>query len=375
MSTDYYKILEINKNASQDDIKAAYKKLALKHHPDKNNGKDDMFKSISEAYSTLGDPEKRKQYDTPSSSQHQHSFFNMGGMPFGFNFNFQMPQVNKTNLQKVKKENDINIILPITLEESFFGFEKILIIDQPNYCICSISCPHCNGVGHVQLIQNLGILKHTINVACNQCLTRGYIFDSKCENCSGSGKNIIKKTIKINSPPGTEDSVTLKLEKGGDQPLKDSINTPGDIIIKISIDKHPIFTRDKLNLKFNTSINLIDSICGTDISIPLFNETNFKINTSTFGIVYPLKEYILKDKGFSEPTNPTKKGDLIITFDIIDPKLNEKQKTQLKSYFENVITKLNSDDDTDDTELQNLLNKYLKLNKEELPSTIIQSSL
>ena len=105
MSTDYYKILEINKNASQDDIKAAYKKLALKHHPDKNNGKDDMFKSISEAYSTLGDPEKRKQYDTPSSSQPHHSFFNMGGMPFAYNFNFQMPQVNKTNLQKVKKEN------------------------------------------------------------------------------------------------------------------------------------------------------------------------------------------------------------------------------------------------------------------------------
>jgi molecular chaperone DnaJ len=384
MSTDYYKILEINKNASQDEIKAAYKKLALKYHPDKNNGKDDMFKSISEAYTTLSDEQKRKQYDNPH--QHpQNQFFNgmngggMGGMSFGFNFNFQMPQVNKTNLQKAKKYPDINIILPITLEESFFGFEKIVVIDQPNYCICSISCPHCNGVGHVQLIQNLGILKHTINVACNQCLTKGYIFDAKCENCGGSGKNIVKKSIKIVSPPGTEDSVTLKLEKGGDQPLKDSIHTPGDIIIKISIDKHPIFTRDKLNLKFNTSINLIDSICGTDISIPLFNDINYKINTSIFGTIYPLKEYNIKEKGFSDPTNPSKKGDLIITFDVIDPNLNIKQKTQLKSYFENVITKLNTKEyteDIDDNELQNLLNKYLKLNKEEKDvSTIIQSSL
>ena len=102
MSTDYYNILEIDKNASSDDIKSAYKKLALKYHPDKNNGNDDKFKSISEAYSTLSDPQKRKQYDNP---QPKHPFFNMGGggmggMPFGFNFNFQMPQVNKTNLQK-----------------------------------------------------------------------------------------------------------------------------------------------------------------------------------------------------------------------------------------------------------------------------------
>ncbi len=376
MSTDYYKILELDKNASQEDIKAAYKKLALKYHPDKNNGKDDMFKSISEAYSTLSDEQKRKQYDNPSS----HPFFNRGrggmaGTPFGFNFNFQMPEINKTNLQKAKKESDINITLPISLEESFFGFEKILTIDQPNYCICSISCPHCNGVGHVQLIQNLGILKHAIiNVPCNQCLTKGYILDTKCEICNGSGKQIIKKCIKICSPPGTEDSTNLKLDKGGFQPLKDSIHTPGDINIKISIDKHPLFTRDKLNLKYHTTINLIDSICNTDLTIPLFEDKEFKINTSMFGeTIYPLKEYIIKDKGFNDLNNPGKKGDLILTFDIIDPKLNEKQKIQLKSYFENVITKINSDDDT---ELQTLLHKYLNItNKDEKQSTIIPSSL
>jgi len=276
-----------------------------------------------------------------------------------------MPEVNKTNLQKSKKENDINITIPISLEESFSGFEKVLYIDQPNYCICTISCPHCNGVGHVQLIQNLGIVRHAINVPCNQCLTKGYILDSKCEICIGKGKHTIKKCIKIISPPGTHDNSNLKLEKGGEQPLKDSLNKPGDINIKIIINKHPIFTRDQLNLKFNTSINLIDSICGTDISIPLFNETNFKINTSTFGTIYPLKEYKIKDKGFPDPANPGKKGDLIITFDVIDPKLNGKQKTQLKSYYENVILKLNTDEDTDDNELKELLQKYLKLNKEE----------
>ena len=155
-SLSFYDVLELPKTASINNIKESYKRLALIHHPDKNSdGNDTRFKEISEAYNTLSNPEKRHIYDNP---QQQHPFFN-------FSFNSSVK----------RKSKNIEIILNITLEESFTGFDKTINFEQKTVCKCCKLCSTCNGSTIINFIQQFGPIRHMINIPCNSCSEKGIL--------------------------------------------------------------------------------------------------------------------------------------------------------------------------------------------------------
>lgn len=343
MSTDYYSTLGCNKQSSQDDIKKAYKKLALLHHPDKNNGNDDMFKKINEAYSVLSDSEKKSNYDRFGSANapqmqnpfsHFESFFSQGGFSFGggpsfsFHSNMHQPSVNR-------KIETLTITVDITLEDVFHGFSILHTFDQPVGCDCVSPCNQCRGQGILNVIRDLGIVRQATQVICPTCNRTGIQKHSDCKTCNGSGKNMSKKQIRVNGPKGLNNGHSLTLRNGGEQPSKHITGVqPGDLLITIRVKEHSIFTRQDNHLIYTHEMDWIDSICGKEISIPLFDEP-FPLDTTDFGILYPDKKYTVSNKGLFDVNGG--RGELHVYFKIKQPNIPQEKLKQLREAITNCL--------------------------------------
>lgn len=291
MPKDYYKILGVNKDASKDEIKKAFHKLAHQHHPDKNKGNDTKFKEANEAYQVLSDDKKRANYDHYGSAD--MGGFNPNQGPYsggfgGFDFNggnggveFDMGDLGDIfgdffggsmgrNRQKVKKGRDLSTEMTLTFEESVFGIDKTITLNKQSVCTtCDGSgakpgtkmdtCSICNGQGQVREIRRSILGNFESIKTCDNCFGTGKVPKEKCVDCHGAGIRKINEEISIKIPAGINNGETLRV-RGKGEAVKGG--ETGDLYIKMRVKSHAIFTREGNNLMMDLKIKLTEALLG-----------------------------------------------------------------------------------------------------------------
>lgn len=302
MSKDYYKILGVEKNASKDEIKKAFHKLAHKHHPDKNKGDDTKFKEANEAYQVLSDDKKRASFDQFGNADGPQGFGGGQGQGFGgFDFSggnggveFDMGDLGDIfgdffgggrGRQKVKRGRDLSTEIILSFEDAIFGVEHKLHINKQSKCdTCSgtgskpgtkmNTCTTCNGQGQVREIRR-SILGNFASVkTCESCAGSGKIPTDKCSDCHGSGLKKKEEEIKVKIPAGVNNGETLRVNgkgeaiQGGDT---------GDLYIKLNVKPHAIYKRDELNLTMDLKIKLTDALLGMTYKLKTLEGHNVEV--------------------------------------------------------------------------------------------------
>jgi DnaJ-class molecular chaperone len=333
MSDNYYDILGVNKDATEDEIKRAYRKLALKTHPDKNGGDDSMFKKINIAYETLSDTNKRHVYDNPNQIPDFEGFPNgdifeqffrgMGGMNINVNINGQRQD------GPVRRGNHLHRV-SVSLRDIHTGLIKTLKLKLNKVCFdCKKKCNNCNGSGTIGRIQQTGPFVQQIYCQCGSCGGTGNININKmsCQVCKGSSNYIVDETIKVEIPKSTVSGYRIIFEKMGEQEQKQG-EQPGDLVVEIIIEDDPYFIREGDNLVFKSKLTLAETFIGKDIIVPHFDE-HIRVNINIFGVIDFNKRYHLKGRGLGG------RGDLIFQFEYQykDIQLTNNQRIILENCF------------------------------------------
>lgn len=352
---DYYEVLGVDKKASADEIKKAYRKLAKESHPDLHpNDKtaEARFKELNEANEVLSDPEKRARYDQfgmdgPNMGGFDPSGFGgFGGGMGGFESIFDQlfggfgggAQQGRNG---PRAGNDLRYNLRISFEEAAFGCKKSFDFNREENCdVCHGSgakpgtqvdtCQTCKGTGQVR---SSGGFMVTVR-PCSACGGTGKIIKERCLDCSGSGRKQKKRTANVNIPAGIDDGQVIMMNGQGEPGINGG--PPGDLQIVISVRPHKLFKRNGVDLYLDMPISFTQAALGAEIDVPtLEGGTKHRIAEGTqSGTQYRLKGHGLKY------INSNQKGDLILTVRVeIPKKLNEKQKNLLKQFDESLSGK------------------------------------
>ena len=311
----HYDTLGVSKDASADDIKKSYRKLALQHHPDKG-GNEETFKKISEAYDILSDENKRRQYDMSSSNPFGQQSFNPFDMFQNMNIN-----INPSTPQEVKL-SDTQFTLPIHLEDSIRGINKRIPITYTTKCDCVKFCSQCNGYGCRMIRQQIAFFVTNIKQECNNCSGRGIISNGNCEKCENTLSKEVTETLDIMIPAGVPENWTMRIPGKGTVPMRKN-EVQGDLIVNISIMEHPLIKKDGNNLIYNHSIKLKDMLTGLKLHINKFGD-NLVANIKSKHLKD--KEVIIKGKGITWQNHT---GDFIIKLNI-NYELKELSEEELK---------------------------------------------
>lgn len=350
MSKDYYEILGVQKNASKDEIKKAFHKLALKYHPDKNNGDDKKFKEANEAYQVLSDEQKRSKYDQFGSADGNPGFggfssnggapgwdfsgfqngqgFDMGDMGdiFGEFFGGGMGRGSRNS----RRGRDIQTEIDLSFEEAVFGVKKTISITKQSKCnVCGGSgakvgtkmnvCKTCGGNGQIREVRRSILGSFSTTKTCDVCLGAGKIPSEKCSNCRGDGLVRKQNEIELNIPAGIDNAEMLKMTGTGE----DIQNGPsGDLYIKVRVKSHPVYKRDGLNLNTDLSIKLSEALLGMEYKLKTLEGNTIEVKIPE-GINH---NELLRVRGKGVPSSRGR-GDIIIRVQIkMPPKLSRKQK-------------------------------------------------
>ena len=344
---DYYNILGVSKSASKEEIKTAFRKLAHQYHPDKAGGNETKFKEVSEAYTVLGDDNKRKQYDTFGSAGPSGggSYGGFNGQDFGgFDFSQFTQGGNSQNFefdlgdifgdffggggggggrrQRVKKGRDITVDMEITFSEAVFGVEKEFSLSKPAICSdCggsgarkgaeTISCPDCGGRGKIKETRRSIMGSFVTERVCDKCEGTGKIPKEKCQTCHGIGTIKKADNIKVKIPSDINDGETVRLSGAGEAQKGGS---SGDLYINISVRKDPLFKKEGKNILTEINIKLSDALLGI----------NYPLRTLDGDIELRVPEGInsgellrIRDKGV--PIDSRHRGDLLVKVKIKMP--------------------------------------------------------
>lgn len=343
---DYYEVLGVSKNASESDIKNAYRKLAIKYHPDKNPGNKDAeekFKEISEAYAVLHDPQKRQQYDQfgfegPSgfggfnaSSFDMDDLFRQvfGDSGFESIFGFR----GGRQRQQRHRGSDLRLKVSMTLEEVASGATKKFKVRK------DVCCPHCHGTGAeegstsetcptchgsgvvVQTRQSLFGMMQT-QTACPTCGGEGKIIKNKCHECGGSGVVKGEEVVELNIPAGVAQGMSLTVQGRGNAGRRNGIN--GDIIVAIEEPVNDTFIRNGNDLIYNLLLDFPTAALGGEVEVPTISGGNVRIKIDSG--TQPGKSLRLRGKGLPVLRGyGTGKGDLIVNISIYVPKTLSKE--------------------------------------------------
>ncbi|WP_343190044.1 molecular chaperone DnaJ [Buchnera aphidicola] len=335
---DYYKILGISQSATDLEIKKAYKKLAIKYHPDRNQGNksyEEKFKEVKEAYEILSNTEKRSAYD-----KYGHQAFDQSG---NNNFNNSFSSTNDfgdifgevfgdifgdEKRNKYEKGSDLEYLLNINLEDVLNGTKKIIKIPtlkKCNFCkgtgnknnLNNNECYTCNGSGQIHARKGF----FTVQQTCYTCNGKGKYIKDPCYKCNGEGRLNTIRTLSIKIPSGIDSGDKIKLSEEGEAGKN---NAPyGDLYVKIKINKHPIFKRKKSNLYCKIPINFSTAAIGGIVEVPTLNgKIKLKIPKETqYGKLFRIREKGIKS------INNNYRGDLICKIIVETPvNLNENQK-------------------------------------------------
>jgi len=359
---DYYEVLGVLKSASSEEIKKAYRKLALKYHPDKNKGdkaSETKFKEASEAYHVLSDKGRRKNYD-----QFGHAAFEGAGGRGGFsNFDFTnaFSDIFGSDIfddffdgfgggRRSRRRSsdyrgaDLRYDLSISLEDAYHGKKQEINFSSSDKCgRCDghgsepgskpISCSTCGGQGQVRSSQGF----FTIQQTCPECAGSGEQISTPCKECRGIGKKQTKKKIFTNIPKGVDDGTRIRLSGKGEAGIKGGGN--GDLYIFVSVGSHNIFKRSEENLFFEFTISLADAALGTTIEVPTIDggKAKVKIPAGTQNG----KQFRLKGKGMPLMRNKDY-GDLYIqAITEVPVSLTKEQKSLLEQFKKLEDTKTN----------------------------------
>ncbi|MBV9348932.1 MAG: molecular chaperone DnaJ [Pseudolabrys sp.] len=348
----YYETLEVARTIDEDGLKSAFRKLAMKWHPDKNpgdKGSELKFKEINEAYEILKDPDKRAAYDRFGHAAFEHG--GMGGMhgfsaDFGSTFSDIFEGIFGGMGQRQRgtgreRGSDLRYNMEIELEEAFTGKTAQIRIPTPVTCeACSgtgakagtkpKTCPHCNGHGRVRHQQGFFTLERT----CTACQGRGQVIDSPCASCSGAGRVTRERTLSVNIPAGVEDGTRIRLAGEGEAGLRGG--PQGDLYIFLAIAPHEFFQRDGADIYCRVPVSMAAAALGTDLEVPTVGGERTRVKIPP-GVQFGHRVRIA---GQGMPVLRSKRtGDMYVQVSVETPQNLTKKQRELLAEFDKLSSK------------------------------------
>lgn len=359
---DFYETLGVAKGANEGALKSAYRKLAMKFHPDRNPNDSEAeakFKEVSEAYDTLKDPQKRAAYDRFGHAAFENGGGGRGGPGFGPDFSSSMSDVfedifgdfmggggggrGRERASRLRG-SDLRYNLEISLEEAFVG--RTVEIDVPSMAGCDTcdgsgakpgtgmsQCTTCNGHGKVRAAQGF----FTIERTCPNCQGRGETMDQPCTDCNGQGRRQQSRSLSVDVPKGIEDGTRIRLADEGEAGLRGG--PPGDLYIFVSVKPHDLFQRDGADLYARVPIAMATAALGGEFEVPTLEGARARVKVAPG--TQPGQRVRLKGKGMPI-LRASQIGDLYVQMDIEVPQNLNKRQREILEEFQSLSTKDNN---------------------------------
>ena len=337
---DYYELLGIPRDASGEDIKKAFRKLAFQYHPDRNrdDGATEKFKEVNEAYEVLSDADKRASYDRFGHSGTDGTFgrgfegFDFGG--FGDIFEAFFGGTGTATRQAPRHGGDLRYKISVSFEEAALGCEREIDINRTEACatchgtrtrpgVKPERCPTCEGTGQIRRVQR-SIFGQFINTAvCGQCHGEGVLINDPCPDCRGSGYQKQKRRISVKAPAGVDDENVIRLSGEGDAGYRGG--PAGNLYVAISVKKHEFFAREGDNVLYGLPVNFAQAALGTEVEVPtLHGPAKLKVPAGS----QTGKVFRLKDKGIPH-LRGSGRGDQLIVLRVVTPETLSKEQRKL----------------------------------------------
>jgi len=338
---DYYEVLGLPRNANDEEIKRAFRRLAFQYHPDhnKNPGAEDKFKEINEAYQVLSDPEKRNYYDRYGRVDIKglegfpdFGFGGLGDIFESFFGGFGETPFARAAQRTPQKGNNLRTHLTLSFEEAVFGCQKEIGIQRIENCPSCYgigsqrgtnpqTCPECHGTGQVRRVQRSIFGRFSHISPCPRCGGSGIIITNPCSQCHGRGKVKVKRKLTVDIPAGVDDGYQMHLDSEGDAGLYGGAS--GDLYIDLSVKPHNLFRRDGIDILYELPVNFAQAALGDEIEVPsLDGKASLRIPPGTQNG----KVFHLKGKGVPQ-LNGRGKGDMLVKIVVVTPQhLDGKQR-------------------------------------------------